>query len=274
MITTTIMNYFSQAIIFVVCLILYVFIAGNLLPAIFLRPSRKGLISNDRGIKQYVYEDGRALVYIPTKENNKYIEQYILSANGDEKFIKCKTPKELYSLEYDVIAFNSRDKVLDVIAVRDPIKQKEMTSAVSLPRDTAYVSVTVRKANGVRVAKKATIGYSYLGVLTYSLLCSGMTVGLVMGLKALIFPFIDQFLHYTQRVGNNGDKATVIISAIVGFVCSVAVVLLHCSDSIRIKNDSPVFALTKKIFIRMRGVRHGNKSTANFKRFLSIFSSK
>lgn len=274
MITTTIMNYMSQIVIFVSGIIMYVFIAGKLLPAIFLRPSRKGLKANDRGLKRYVYENGRAVVYKPTEENNKYIEQYILSANGVEKFIKCKIHKDIFSLEYDVIAFDSRDKVLDVICVKDPIAEKEITSAVSLPLDTSYVTVKARRVNGIRVAKKATVGYSYLGILAYSLLCSALTVGVVMGIKALVFPFIDPFIHYTQRVGNNGDAATLIISAIVGMACALLVVLAHCSSSIRIKNDSFVLALTKKIFTKMRGVRHGKESTANFKRFLSIFSSK
>lgn len=274
MITTTIMNYMSQAIIFVAGIIMYVFIAGKLLPTIFLRPSRKGLRATDRGLKRYVYEDGRAAVYKPTEQNNQYIEQYILSVNGIEKFIKCKIHKEIFSLEYDVIAFDSRDKVLDVISVKDPIREKEVTAAVSLPLDTSYVTVVARRVNGVRVTRKDTVGYSYLGILAYSLLCSALTVGVVMGIKALIFPFIDPFIHYTQRVGNNGDAATVIISAIVGMVCALLVVLMHCSGSIKVKNDSFVIALTKKIFTKMRGVRHGKESTANFKRLLSIFSSK
>ena len=274
MITTTIMNCLAQAVLYALSLIMYVFIAGKLLPAIFLRPSYKGLRSNDRGLKRYTYENGRAIVYKPTEENNKYIEQYILSANGDEKFVKCKVHEKIYSLEYDVIAFNSRDKVLDVISVKDPIRRKGISEAVPLPLDTSYVSVIARKVNRVRVTKKATVGYSYLGILAYSILCSVLTASLVMGIKSLVFPLIDPFLRYTERVGNNGDAATVIISAIIGFLCAMTVVFLHCSDSIKIKNDSLVFALSKKIFTRMRGVRHGNKSTANFKRFLSIFSSK
>ena len=274
MITTTIMNYISQAIILIFSLIMYTFITGKILPLIFLRPSRRGVISNDRGIKRYAYEDGRAIVYKPTEENNKYIEQYILSAHGDEKFIKCKIHEEIRSLEYDVIVFDSRDKVVDVISVKDPVKQKGTTGAVSLPLETSYVSVTVRVVNRVRVTKKPTITYSYLGALAYSIICSGITVGLTMGIQKNLVTVLDQFLNYTQRVGNKGGVAAFIISAIISFACFTVAALLHSSDSIKIKNDSFVFAFIKKIFIKMRGVRHGSESTANFKRFLSIFSSK
>ena len=274
MITTTIMNYIAQGLLYILSFIIYVFIVGKLLPVIFLRPKYKGLVSDDRGLKRYTYEGGRAIVYRPSGNCNKYIEQYILSANGDEKFVKCKIHEKIYCMEYDVIAFNARDKVIDVVAVKDPIRRAGETAAVPLPLDTSYVSIIARRVNRVRVEKKPTVTYSYLGVLAYSLIFAIFTAIQLMLIKDLINPLLERFLLYTQRVGHNGDFPAVIISLIVGFVCAAIVVLLHTSESIKIKNDSLVFALTKKIFTKMRGVRHGKQSTANFKRILSIFSSK
>ena len=274
MITTTIMNYIAQGLLYILGFIIYLFVVGKLLPAIFLRPRYKGLKSEDRGLKRYTYEDGRAIVYRPAGSCSKYIEQYILSANGDEKFVKCKVHDKIYSIEYDVIAFNARDKVLDVIAVKDPIRHAGMTSAVPLPLETSYVSIIARRVNRVRVEKKPTVTYSYLGVLAYSVIFAICTAVQLMVIKGLINPLLERFLRYTYRVGNNGDLAAMVISLIVGFVCAAFVVLVHTSDSIKVKNDSLIFALAKKIFTKMRGVRHGKQSTANFKRILSIFSSK
>ena len=274
MLTTTIMNYFAQGVLLVLNFIIYAFIVGKLLPVIFLRPKYKGLKSNDRGLKRYTYEDGRAIVYKPAGETGKYIEQYILSANGDEKFVKCKVHDKVYCIEYDVIAFDSSDKVIDVIAVQDPIKTRGITSGVSLPLETSYVSVIARVVNRVRITKKPTITYSYRRVLAYSLIFSAFTTAEVMFIKNIINPFLEQYLHYSEIVGDNGDSAAMVITAVVSLVCAALVVRSHISDSIKIKNDSLIFALIKKIFTKMRGVRHGKRSTANFKRFLSIFSSK
>lgn len=274
MITTTIMNYIAQGLLYILSFIIYVFIVGKLLPVIFLRPKYKGLRSDDRGLKRYTYDGGRAIVYRPAGNCSKYIEQYILSANGDEKFVKCKVHDKIYSIEYDVIAFDAHDKVLDVVAVKDPIRRKGITSAVPLPLETSYVSVIARRVNRVRVEKKPTVTYSYLGVLAYSLIFAICTAIQLMLIKDLINPLLEHYLLYTKRVGHNGDFAAVVISLIVGFACAAVVVLLHTSDSIKINNDSLIFRLTKKIFTKMRGVRHGKQSTANFKRILSIFSSK
>ena len=72
MITTTIMNYFAQGVLFILSFIIYVFIVGKLLPVIFLRPRYKGLKSNDRGLKRYTYENGSFTIDLSALEAGRY----------------------------------------------------------------------------------------------------------------------------------------------------------------------------------------------------------
>lgn len=265
-------NYIMITILLLLYIIVCILIAGWLLPRLFIRPDYKGLASHDRGLKRYTFDEGRAIVYEPVEESKKYVDQYIVSMNNGEKFLKCKVADGVRSIEYDVIAFNSRDKALDVLAVADRVsKKKELTSAVSLPTETAYISLLVKRVNGVRVTKKPTVYYSGVKLSAYVVLSAAVMSLPVLTIKNIIGEMLSAFSKDIEIIS---DFKTVLITAAISVLCSILVIRIHCTKDIKIKNDSKICALIKKIFEMVRGVRHGKKSTANFKRFLSIFTSR
>ncbi len=265
-------NVAALIFMFFTSFVIYVLVVGRLLPQIFIRPSKRGVKAIDRGLKKYVYDDGRAIVYEPAAETKRYVDQYIVSSNNGEKFLKCKVDPRVYSLEYDVIAFNSRDRIIDVLAVTDLIVGKrELTSAVSLPMDTAYVSVLAKRVNGIKVSKTPTVYYSGTSLCAYVGLSAAFTAFQVMLLK----PYVETLFNaFSKDIEVISDAKTVIASVAISAICSALVILAHCTRDIKIKNDGKIFLLIKKIIGKMRGVRHGKRSTANFKRILSIFAGR
>ena len=81
-----ILDFIAQVILIIAGSILYVFLTSRLLPAKLLKPKNKILYSSSIGIKKYVFDDGRGIVYIPDPHSQKYLTQYVLSENSGEKF--------------------------------------------------------------------------------------------------------------------------------------------------------------------------------------------
>ena len=261
-----------DVVITILGFIISILIVGWILPVLFIRPSYKLLSSSDRGLKKYSFDEGRAVVYEPAAESKRYVDQYIVSVNNGEKFLKCKVDPRVYSIEYDVIAFNAQDKALDVLTVTDLIVGKrELSSAVALPLETAYVSLLVKYVNGVRVTKTPTMYYSGVRLAWYVALSAATTVAHVVFVKPYIADFLTAF---SKNVDVISDFETVIITTLISAACSTVVILMHCRKDIKIKNDSKILALIKKIIQKVRGIRHGKGSTKNFKGILSIFAGR
>lgn len=129
----------------------YVFLVSRVLPDLLLKPLYDDASEGDRGLRRYTFEGGRAILYEPSAPYRKYLNQYILSANGNEKYIKCKFADRVNAVRYEVIAFDSNDRLIDTVCIEEHIlKEKEnISSAAMLPRQTAYVKVLLRSVNGV-----------------------------------------------------------------------------------------------------------------------------
>ena len=63
----------------------YIFLVSRVLPDLLLKPLYDDSKEGDRGLRRYAFEGGRAILYEPSAPYRKYLKQYILSANGNEK---------------------------------------------------------------------------------------------------------------------------------------------------------------------------------------------
>lgn len=122
-------------------------VASALLPRLFLKTRYTIKKSGDRGLKITEEKNGRSIVYEPIVKWRKYVKQYVLAERGEKKELMCKIDPELVYLSYDVVLFNNRDEVFDVITVKELIEKKGYTKIVELPSETSYVALTVNKAD-------------------------------------------------------------------------------------------------------------------------------
>jgi hypothetical protein len=158
----------ALGIIMLCSAVLYVFLVAYVLPRCCLKPRYNLHEIRERGIKKYLFKNGRAIVYEPSVYNAKYIKQYILSRNDDEKYIKCKTDERIYSIQYDVIAYDAGDKVIGIVEVSESILNPGYTSGALLPPKTAYVSVIVKQVNGTKIKSEADLKMPLKQVIGYA----------------------------------------------------------------------------------------------------------
>ncbi len=144
-------------------------------PRSIMRPKLSGEPIRDRGLKKYVYEDGRGVVYEPEIPARKYIKQYLLFTKDGSKYVKCMVNPQVRYVSYSVLVFNNKNKLIDVISVEEQLKGETVTRAIPLDRDTSYVSLVLKKADNMYVRERMRLDYSYVSCAIYGVLSALVT---------------------------------------------------------------------------------------------------
>lgn len=235
------------AIVLIASIILFIALVSRVLPYLLLRPGFRAENVSDRGLKKYVFEGGRAIVYRPSEQNSKYVKQYILSSHGGEKYLKCMVDEGVHSIEFDVAVFDSADKMTDVITVRDKIRCEGVSEGVLLPYDAAYVQVIVRTVNSKRVPISDKAVFPTLKVAAFALAVSFCTAleSLLIGkiavaIAALISPDSSAAADVSSPVG-------LFMSIAIGLVLACIIFLFHLTKETEMGAFDEISRLATKI---------------------------
>ena len=131
----------------VIAIAIYVILISSVFPKKILKASCSENESKDRGVKKYVFPEGRGVVYMPRLAVRKYVESYVLFTHEGYKYLKCRLSMNLSELKYSVVMFNNKNEILDVINVDEHLRGGLETEAVALHHDTSYVSLVVKSAD-------------------------------------------------------------------------------------------------------------------------------
>lgn len=213
-----IFTYAVKTVLIIICCVLYVFFVSKILPALFLSPKNKNISATDRGIKKYVFHGGRAIVYTPDVKTKKYINQYILSDNNGERFLKCKFDNRIVTALYEVIVFDSSDKVIDTIRVYDTPDCREIARAVPLPITAAYVKLSVVEVNHKNVSVQTGSSISLMSYLSYIVLTIAATIAISLLFNAATAHVADLTIGYTEKFGGLGIAFPIVSALIVSAI--------------------------------------------------------
>ena len=223
-----IMTYIAGAIILLTSFSAYVYLISCILPSLLIKPKYDSREISDRGIKKYIFENGRAIVYDPAIDVKKYVDQYVLFDNGEKKCLQCKVADEVSDIKLRILTFNAFDKPLGVFIAKDYFLGKDTTGVIELPVETAYVSVEIVEVNSKRVYLKTKISFSAIKVALYCLLSVVITVVEAMFIKTALLMLADEFFDYSNAVGA-GNAFTVFTAILIGLISSVLIIISHAS---------------------------------------------
>lgn len=199
-------------------------IACVVLPRMFLKTRYTMTKSGDRGIKKIWEKNGLSIVYEPVIKWRKYISQYVLAERSGKKQLKCKVDPELSYLSYDVVLFNNRDEVFNVLTVKEKI-EGAYTKTLDLPEETSYVAINVNEADAVNFSAPVTAKVKtgkLLGFLFCCSLCIFLEVVCVKVCCANIFGgvFKESFvLELESTIATAGIAAVLIaVNFVVAFI--------------------------------------------------------
>lgn len=208
---------------------MYIFLVSSVLPDWLLKPLYDYSKDGDRGIRRYTFEGGRAIVYEPSAPYRKYLKQYILSVNGNERYIKCKFASQVTSVRYEVIAFDSNDRFLDSVRIEEHIFEDKdnISTAAMLPMQTAYVKVMLRSVNGVILDNEK---YFYVPTTRKWGFTIAVTLGLVAVMvlvRAVLVMLGDLLFNYSAIATGYGDLFAVLCAIATGYILSVVLERFH-----------------------------------------------
>lgn len=164
------MNSISQCIFmmttFVVCCIVYTFLIKTVFPLV-LRLQYEGGALEDRGLKKYLYESGRAITYEPSPLFRKYVPSYALFTDCGYKYVCCKTDMAVEKLAYRVTMFDRRNRRIDTLVISEQLETLGKTSPIRLHSETSYVSIEVLSVNEAELENDSFLYCRWYFVLLY-----------------------------------------------------------------------------------------------------------
>lgn len=151
----------AKAVVLLISITLYLKLFSSVIPKLIMRLRCKGNLTKDRGIKKYIYENGRCVVYEPEINIRKYVKKYSLYTEDGYKYMQCEVDPQISYIRYDVYAFDNSNKLLDVINVNEIVDDENgYTESVALPPETSYIRFVLRKVDEKYSCKEAFLEYS------------------------------------------------------------------------------------------------------------------
>lgn len=153
--------YIAKALMLITSMILYVYLFSSIIPRFIMKISVKKENTRDRGVKKFIYPNGRCVLYETELAIRRYVGTYALYTEDGYKYIKSKAASDVYSLKYDVYAFNNKNKLIDIISVSETLGEDKYTDSVALPPETSYVRFVLRRVNNQSFSNNILAGYSF-----------------------------------------------------------------------------------------------------------------
>ena len=145
----------------------------------------------------------------------------LLTKDGT-KYIKCQINPKVRYVNYDVLVFNNKNQLIDVVNVEEQIKGGTMTRSVPLVAEASYVNFVLRRADNMYVNRKIKLDYSYVSCAVYggvSALC-----------VAICGTLMNSFVRATfsaSRIDFPTNMGAFVKFFLVGLIFGAAVALLY-----------------------------------------------
>lgn len=226
-------------ILFGATLVLFILLHAVVFPRVFFHAGGE-IKSRDRGVRDINEVDGgRTIIYEPEYKYRAYVKHYALSQRDGEKIFTCETDKNLRYIDYDIRMFNGKGKVFKVLNVKEVIKEEGITRPVTVDKDTAYVSLSVNKADGtVFTEKKSPYKVSSRMLALYFLFCSIVDIISVFVCKICIAEIFGGVFHESFVYSFAGNLITgVLCAAIIAVNVIVTLIVLKVISTVKVGKE-------------------------------------
>lgn len=222
-----------KILVFIMIAVCYCFLLKRVFPKYILKPRNSGTCALGRGIKKLKSDSERAVVYEPHPSLRKYIYQYALFTRSGFKYLVCNLdPKVLYA-EYLVQMFDSRDRLLDAISVKDMPRGGGRSSEILLHADTSYVALTLKSVNDTRVYTGAHRYYRAKDLLIYMLSTFACNFLAFICFSSILDELFDEMFSRNIYLLENVERF-VIPSLIIAVACTLLNISKGEKEGIRV----------------------------------------
>lgn len=225
----TISSLVAQVSISIFISVIYIFLIACIFPAVFLKPEYNKTLEGDRGLKKYRFQGGASILYEPSVEVKRYIKQYILTAVGNEKYIQCKFDFRVFSSKYEVFAFDCDNRMIDAIQIEEKFSEDGNFISIPalLPADTAYVKVSVKAVNAMKIPRDPLLDIPALKIAVFRFFTVIFTIMEAFILKSALLSVAGMFFSYDFEANDAGNLFTLLLAIVTGLILSSFGKTLH-----------------------------------------------
>ncbi len=214
-----------------VTVIVYVYLVASVYPCLTMRPVWKHHTMGDRGLRRVVFQEGRGVVCEPAPSVRRYMPSYALLWQNGYKYLRCRLDERVAYIRYDVVVFDRRGRVLEILSVSERPMAAGSTRPVRLPTATAYVCVVPRRVDGMYTGSVGAIGYSPRGMGLYA----GLAVVSTVVASLILYQSLTAVTVLLHPAVAPTARWLVVASAIVlGVVCAACLLFLYHIHSRRV----------------------------------------
>ncbi|MDE7164881.1 MAG: hypothetical protein K2O04_05620 [Clostridiales bacterium] len=201
----------------IVLVAVFLIVATLVLPKLFLHNKCALTGSIDRGIRRTVTRNGESCLYEPSPSIRKYIKKYVLTVCDDKKALVCKLGKSFKFLDYDIVVFDSQNKVRCILNVKEALRDSGYTRVIRLPDEAAYVSLNINGVDDIIFPRRVLSRVSSVKVLLFALCSAALVLFTVVGIRVCCSYLLGGVFSESLLVEGRSAVFTVIIGSVVAF---------------------------------------------------------
>ena len=208
------------------------FIALELLvfPKCFLKGKYTIGQTSDRGLRKYkTSDDGVYFLYEPGWFVRRYIKQYVIAVENEGKSLTCMLEDGVDYARFDVVLFNTADRVFNVLNVQQLVGERAYTDPSPLPPETAYVTLVLNQVNSREFPEvaRSRITTGKLIAFGVSTCVTAMVTAFCMNLSfANLFGKVFRETYAAATAQNVAVLAVALVASLIGTTAlSVAIAL-------------------------------------------------
>lgn len=238
----SIVVYISWIIIAITSLILYILAVSQWLPSLLMAKRRVSGKISDRGIKKYVFPEGRGVVYEPGRTSRGYMKKYMLLCYNGKKYLRCSFDEAVRSAYFELLIYDNQDRLIKTSDIYLHIGDTHYSEAILLPDDASYVTLTLFKINGVALPKNEDdVKWLKKHMLKRRLIYAAWATVITFIESSFIISVIKYFLNmflqsnfkvtFEQYVGKSGDGFSLLVTVIAAAFVSISGILIHLKNN-------------------------------------------
>lgn len=212
-------------LLLLVTLFLFIYVEVCILPKSLFQHAYATRKIKDRGIKTEKRGDEEIIVYEPDLVMRKHLSQYMLIKRQDGKFLQCKIDEGLKYLEYEVVVYGKKHRILTILNVKDRIKRPGYTEMLELPPETAFVSVLVSEVNKTRFVNKLFAPIKGGRVALYSIISIAATLVLAFVARISVAFIVGGVFRESVLLYSDGNVITALVALAAGIINTVVAIL-------------------------------------------------
>ena len=134
-------------VLYLAGLAIYAFLIAVIIPKYLLQVSGDPSHTLGRGLKKFVYPDGRAVVYEPHPSIRKYVKKYALFTLDGYKYVQLCIDSGVKDYVARVTMFDNRNKIIDSCEIYENVAMSRTPSPVKLHENTSYIAFSLLEVN-------------------------------------------------------------------------------------------------------------------------------